>query len=337
MNRPLLNDQSMSIELDDEDLLDIDGSDDPTAAFSGKAVLAKLRPPPRKERGKERGLGRAAGQSRVPASVAPAPAPMPAHLARPVEDPTLVMSADRLDRLDREDVRETIPIPMRLLPRTGRSSPPAAAAPVPASMAPKSPTISPVPPMKRNATSSYPPIAVSLGPHRERAMSFVSERPSRAGWITAAVIGVLVLVGGSIKVATPKAPAVEPPPAVAAAEPVAPAEAQEEPKVVTFGDHQAVSIKVKPVDAKPVEAKPDPKPEAKKPAPAPHAVASKPAAKPASKPDTSLALSKDKEDKIPSTSHDGSSASSSISKADQKKLRSIEQDLADLQLKAAAR
>lgn len=320
VKRPLQNDMSMSIELDDEDLLDIDGSDDPTQAFANRALLGKLRAPARKNRRADVALA------------APAAAP-PTHFNRPVDDPTIVMGADR------EDARETIPVPMKLLAAFKPSSaPPAANAPVPGSIAPKSPTISPAPPVKqRNANASYPPIAINVAPHREPAMSFISQRPSRAGWIAAAVIGVLVLVGGSLKVGAPKAPAAagEPTPVVAPAD--APAEAkgsdQEDPKVVTFGDNQGIAIRAK--EPRP-DAKPEPKADAKKPAPAAHPVTVKPVVKPAvpTKADTSLAASKDKDDKIPATSHEPPPSKMT---PEQKKLKSIEQDLADLQLKAAAR
>lgn len=309
MTRKIQNEESLSIELDEEDLLDIDGSDDPTAAFSGKAVLSKLHSPKKKV---------AARQPQVASMV--------------VDDPTIVI---------RDDIRETIPFPKALASKFP-FAPPAAHAPINAKMAPKSPTISPAPPVRnRNANSSYPPIAISVPPARDRQMSFISEKPSRAGWIAAAVLGVLIVVGGSLKVAAPKAaaPAADPTPVAAAEPPPAP----EETKVVTFGENQGVNIKPK-ADAK-ADAKDakDAKPEPKKPAHVWVAPA-KPAAKPASsaKVDNSLAVTKEtKEEKkdIPSTSHDAtpSSGSSNMSKADQKKLKSIEQDLADLQLKAAAR
>jgi hypothetical protein len=295
VTRPIKNDESLSIELEDEDLLDIDGSDDPTMAFGGKAFLAKFRAPRRNANAKKR-----------------------VQVAHVVDDPTVVVRG-------RDDVRETMPFPM----------PRAASRPASAPAAPKSPTISPAPPVRprRNANSSYPPIAVNVGSHRERQMSFISERPSRAGWIAGAILAGLILIGGSIKVAAPNvAPHAAEAAPVAAAEPPAPAAetTPEEPKVVTFGDNQGVSIKPK------ADAKADAKAEPKK--PAPHvAVAAKPAAKPAasSKVDNSLAVSKD-EAKMPATSHD-TAPSSNISKAEQKKLKSIEQDLADLQLKAAAR
>lgn len=320
MKRPLKNDESVSMELGDEDLLDIDGSDDPTTAFSAKAVLARLRPPARKKR-----------------------APIAVAVADADNDRTLV-KRDHEEEGDREDVRETIPIAMKLVASAFSRTPPAAAAPVSAKMAPKSPTISPAPPVKtRNANASYPPIAINVAP-REPAMSmtFVSGRPSRAGWITAAVMGALILIGGSIKVASPKSqPAAEPPPVVAT-EP-APADVPDEPKVVTFGDSQGISIRAKsdaPVkpDAKSESKseKTEPKTEPKKAALHVVVAAPKAAPKPAPlKADNSLAVSKDREDKIPATSHDA--PASNASKAEQKKLKSIEQELADAQLRAASR
>jgi hypothetical protein len=296
VTRPIQNDQSLSIELEEEDLLDIDGSDDPTTAFGGKALLSKLRAPRKNANAKKR-----------------------VQVAHVVDDPTVIVR-------QRSDVRETMPFAMPRAPK-GASSAPAA---------PKSPTISPAPPVRerRNAISSYPPIAINVGAHRERQMSFISERPSRAGWIAGALLIALILIGGSLKVAAPKvAPHAAEATPVAAAEPPAPSSetAAEDPKVVTFGDNQGVSIKSK------ADAKADAKAEAKK--PAPHvAVAPKPAAKPAasSKVDNSLAVSKD-DTKMPATSHDTPPPPSNMSKAEQKKLKSIEQDLADLQLKAAAR
>jgi hypothetical protein len=300
VTRPIKNDESLSIELEEEDLLDIDGSDDPTMAFGGKAFLSKLRAPRKRANGANGANPN--GKKRAP-------------VADAVDDPTIVVRG-------RDDVRVTMPFPMQHATARRGSAP----APL------KSPTISPAPPVRqrRNVNSSYPPIAISVGSHRERQMSFISERPSRAGWIAGAILAALIVIGGSIKVAAPKvapAAAADATP-VAAAEPPAPA--PEEAKVVTFGDNQGVSIKPK------ADAKADAKAEAKK--PAPHvAVAAKPAPKPAasSKVDNSLAVSKD-EAKAPATSHD-TAPSSNITKAEQKKLKSIEQDLADLQLKAAAR
>ena len=302
------NDESLSIELEDEDLLDIDGSDDPTAAFSAKknlGMLMALRAPAKKNR-----------------------ATVQVHED---EHPTVM-----LRDVNEDGDRATIPVPMHLLaPRKSERTPPAAAANPSAKMAPKSPTISPAPPVKtkRNATSSYPPIAINVSGHRDRAMSFISERPSRAGWITAAVIGALLLIGASAKVAAPKAHVAPPP--VAAAPPPAPlSEPDAEPKVVTFGD--GISIKPKAEASKAEASKADAKPDVKK--PAPHFVAKAPAKAPATTklPDGSLSLN-DKKD-IPATSHDSKSERSDKPvTAEQKKLKSIEQQLAEAQLKAAER
>jgi hypothetical protein len=272
-----MDDLSIRIELEDEDLLDIDGSDDQTLAYSAKKFLRKFTAK-NKRSPYARGNAQAAGP---------------------------------VGRESFSDIKETVALPQNLiskLPMMKPEPPPTVKA-----KAKKSPTISPAP--ERDVNGSYPPIAINVAPMRRQQMSFVSERPSRAGWITAAVIGVLIIVGGFIKVGgVPKLPvaAAEPPPAAVEQTP-APAPSSSEEKVVKFDDDQGIAIKKddgkSAAHAKHVAPPP--------PAPKKLVVAAKAA-------DTSLSES--------------SKDSKKSEKADaKKKPLTIDQDLADAQLRAAAR
>ncbi|MBX3231107.1 MAG: hypothetical protein KIT84_37220 [Labilithrix sp.] len=305
-----------SIELFAEDLLDIDGSDDQTIA-APRGLARKLMPPKRKTR----------------SAAAYVPPPPPSE----PEDNRVTQPFG---------LEKHVPRPIPAAVRTSRmpsmpSYTPSSAAPAHFAFAaapPRNPRVEPrdagstfepvasfVGPAhfanvrERKASSSFPPIALAGRAARD-SIAFIQDRPSRAGWIAAAVAAVLLLVAGSMRVQSVVAPApvaaaepFPPPPVVVVAAPAAPAPAAPaaDAKVVTFGDDQGVAIKPAAA-AKPAAA------------PVKHA-APRPTPKPAST--LSLSDSKPKSDK-------GEKSGDKLSAAEKKK---ISDELAEAQLRAASR
>lgn len=275
---PVVEITDQSIELDVEDLLDIDGSDDQTLALSrGMKKLAK------------RG---ARVSPAAPVQTVPVPTPsdrlsnrattpfgLEKHAPKLVEKTTRMSSISSPAHLAFAAAPPKNPLPPPSVRDAGSTFEPVAAN-TPAHFAANQPR-------ERKPSASYPPIAIVVNGHREKALSFIQERPSRAGWIAAAIIAVVLVISGSIRVQS-VAPAAAAPPAELTPLPAAALEEAPkpvEPKVVQFADDQGIAIKpkaaasakhpvapAKPAAAKPaaprteVAAKSEPKAEKKKPA-----------------------------------------------------------------------
>jgi len=309
---PVVEITNESIELDVDDLLDIDGSDDQTLAVSkglAHKIAKRLAAPKRNAR---TNVVPAAAPSEPDDSRATIPFGLEKHAPKSTSAMTPRMStvsspahfafAAVPPRNPKASVRDA-----------GSTFEPVSTSSAPAHFAAQ--------PRVRTVSASYPPIAIAIA-GREKALSFIQERPSRAGWIAAAVIAVVLLIGGSMRVQSSALPSsatqpAELTPLPAAVEPEAPKPVEVAiPKVVQFGDDQGVAIK------------PSAKPSA---SPAKHAAApAKPTTKPAPSAklaDGSLALTDSKTEKKPESKP-----------ADKKKpAQTIDAELAELQLRAAAR